>query len=476
MYVWILAGLDNSGGAGLQNDIKTFSFFNIHTCPILTCVAAQDNAQVKHIAPVSLKTMRYQFEAIKNQFKPSAVKIGMIKSKKIIRAVAKFCANLSVPIIADPILKTSSQYQVLSNGEIAYYKKYLFPIITVLTPNVMEAEKLLNCMIRTKNDIEAAGRKFISFGIKNIIIKGGDQSGCKATDYWTDGKDACWLSLPKIADKTVRGTGCAFASALTAYVMQNNTIKESFIKAKRFVYQGILQATATENMVSFLAHNRHQNTLPYYEKQQSQFYFAPCHNIDFYPIVDNVIALQNLINQGVKTIQLRIKHKSENEIEAIIKHATTLSHQHDIHLFINDYWCYAIRYKAYGVHLGQEDLNNANLCEIQAAGLRLGISTHNRAEFISAAQLNPSYIAIGPIFATLQKPNLMPLSLAAIAHFRKLTTLPLVVIGGIKLHHVAELIRVNIDGIAVISGVDPDDQKNIAQWLAAFSKECAKSC
>ncbi|HAG02548.1 MAG TPA: thiamine phosphate synthase, partial [Leclercia adecarboxylata] len=125
--------------------------------------------------------------------------------------------------------------------------------------------------------------------------------------------------------------------------------------------------------------------------------------LGLYPVVDSVAWIERLLAVGVKTIQLRIKDKQDDEVEADIIAAVALGRRYDARLFINDYWRLAIKHQAYGVHLGQEDLESTELELIRAAGLRLGVSTHDNMEIDVALAARPSYIALGHVFPTQTK-------------------------------------------------------------------------
>ncbi|EBJ8373437.1 thiamine phosphate synthase, partial [Salmonella enterica subsp. enterica serovar Montevideo] len=153
--------------------------------------------------------------------------------------------------------------------------------------------------------------------------------------------------------------------------------------------------------------------------------------LGLYPVVDSVAWIERLLEAGVRTIQLRIKDKRDEEVEADIIAAIALGRRYDARLFINDYWRLAIKHRAYGVHLGQEDLETTDLEAIQAAGLRLGVSTHDDMEIDIALAAKPSYIALGHVFPTQTKqmPS-APQGLAQLArHIERLADYPTVAIG-----------------------------------------------
>ena len=154
-----------------------------------------------------------------------------------------------------------------------------------------------------------------------------------------------------------------------------------------------------------------------------------------YPVVDSVQWIERLLDAGVRTLQLRIKDRRDEEVEADVVAAIALGRRYNARLFINDYWRLAIKHQAYGVHLGQEDLQATDLNAIRAAGLRLGVSTHDDMEIDVALAARPSYIALGHVFPTQTKqmPS-APQGLEQLArHVERLADYPTVAIGGISL-------------------------------------------
>ena len=189
--------------------------------------------------------------------------------------------------------------------------------------------------------------------------------------------------------------------------------------------------------------------------------------LGLYPVVDSVAWIERLLAVGVKTIQLRIKDKQDDEVEADIIAAVALGRRYDARLFINDYWRLAIKHQAYGVHLGQEDLESTELELIRAAGLRLGVSTHDNMEIDVALAARPSYIALGHVFPTQTKqmPS-APQGLEQLgSHIERLADYPTVAIGGISLERAPAVLATGVGSIAVVSAIT---QAN--DWEAATAQ------
>ena len=194
----------------------------------------------------------------------------------------------------------------------------------------------------------------------------------------------------------------------------------------------------------------------------------------FYPVVDSVRWVKRLTALGVGTIQLRAKDLNDSEALQIVSDALAITKGTATKLVVNDYWRAAVVAGAEHLHLGQEDLVDADLAEIRKAGLTLGISTHDDEELATALAANPDYIALGPIFpTTLKSMRFAPQGIPKITEWKKrIGDIPLVAIGGIKFEQSAEIFAAGADSIAVVSDVtgNTDPDARVRQWLGQDAK------
>jgi thiamine-phosphate pyrophosphorylase len=194
----------------------------------------------------------------------------------------------------------------------------------------------------------------------------------------------------------------------------------------------------------------------------------------FYPVVDSLSWVARLTKLGVGTIQLRAKNLDDEEALTLVSEALALTKGTRTRLVVNDYWRAAIEAKAQDLHLGQEDLADADLEAIRAAGLTLGISTHDDEELATALRAKPDYVALGPIFpTTLKSMRFAPQGIAKITEWKKrVGNIPLVAIGGIKFEDAAEIFAAGADSIAVVSDItqNADPDARVRQWLGASAQ------
>ncbi len=204
------------------------------------------------------------------------------------------------------------------------------------------------------------------------------------------------------------------------------------------------------------------------------------HRLGLYPVVDSVDWIARLLEWGVTTLQLRIKDPQTPDLEQQIIQAIELGRRYQARLFINDYWQLAIKHGAYGVHLGQEDIQIADLDALRSAGLRLGISTHDSLELADALTISPSYVALGHIFPTQTKemPSKPQGLINLAAAVEQAGAIPTVAIGGISEARVGDVLATGVGSVALVSAItkaaDPEQAtKRLLRMVEGESREDA---
>ena len=481
--VWSIAGSDSSGASGLQCDLRTFDSFNVHGATVVTAVTAQSLSTARHIEVVSSEGIDAQLRALEQEMPPLAVKIGMLGTSDIVRTIAAFFRDKTIPIILDPVFKSTSGTLLLEQEGITALIEELIPCVRVVTPNIPEAEMLTGIEIHTWSDMLRAAQCIRDMGARAVVIKGGHADALYANDFVLDHQGSFCMAGVR-SPHTVRGTGCAFASALTAGLSRGEDLRDALVLAKAYITRGIIKAQSCTSGVHRVLHHAawpvSTKDFPsaYHGKKPSpaEHSFPPLNqgSIGFYPIVPRSSWIELLALQGVKIVQLRIKDLYGHELEEEISQAVMLAKKCSVQLFINDYWELAIKCGAYGVHLGQEDLNNANLNAILKSGLRLGISTHSYFEAAIAQGIRPSYVALGPIFETTCKSmRFGPQGFSRLGEWRNLIDAPLVAIGGLKPEHTLSAQLAGASGVAAISDWlhHEDPMMRVTEWMNSWKDE-----
>ena len=504
--VWSIAGHDPTGGAGITLDSKVFHALGVHGCTIATCDTVQTTQGVQEIKGGDPAWFAEQIKALQQDLPPRVIKLGAMSpacfEEILCQAQDDKCVSSRTVIrdldnapfvICDPVLAASSGQPFLS----AEAYRELWPHIDLLTPNWPEASQLSGINIVDYNDVPKAADALHAQGVTAVLITGGHGPGGTVAEYFSDGDTAFWLTLPRLPNSHVHGTGCALSSAIAAMVAQDHELKDAVVIAKMVMHQAIEKAQNVGQGASLLTEfsvPRRQAYLPNLmpsphtsrdldssineilsqaqddtdmSSQPSICHpghrsgilnqlhsFKPCGDLGLYVIVDSVAWIERLLKLNVKTLQLRIKNATQVALSQQIQQSVALCQQYGAKLFINDYWQLAIEHGAYGVHLGQEDLDTADLNAIQQAGLRLGISTHCFYEVARAHACRPSYMAYGPIYHTDSKPMAFgPRGLAQLAYWQQTLDYPLVAIGGINHQRLPDVLATGIKSVAVISAI-----------------------
>lgn len=238
-----IAGFDGSGGAGLQADLKTFSALGCYGTTALTSLPVQNTTGVKAIYDIETKCIEEQIKAILDDIKIDAVKIGMLHRQDIIEAVAKILSDYGIQnIVLDPVMVAKSGDKLLYPSAIHSMREKLFPITTVLTPNLMEATELLQRPIESKQEMEKAAFDLIEMGPSAVIVKGGHFNG-DADDCLMFKKnqeiETHWFNAKRIQTKNTHGTGCTFSAAIASFLARGFTILDSVRHAKEYLTKSI---------------------------------------------------------------------------------------------------------------------------------------------------------------------------------------------------------------------------------------------
>lgn len=237
-----IAGFDGSGGAGIQADLKTFSALGCYGMTVLTALPVQNTCGVRSCYDIPLKAIQEQLETIFDDIVPDSIKIGMLFSGEIIELVANFLNQhaQSIPIVIDPVMVAKSGDPLLLPEAIDVLKTRLFPLATIVTPNLPEAQSLAQ---NASTEAHILGNKILSLGPQAVLVKGGHNDSITSDDFFLDQQGQSeWLKTPRINSKNTHGTGCTLSAAICALLAQNIPLIDACHIAKRYLSGAILAA------------------------------------------------------------------------------------------------------------------------------------------------------------------------------------------------------------------------------------------
>ena len=239
--ILIIAGSDSSGGAGIQADLKTVTALGSYGMTAITAITSQNTKGVKSIVPISPKEILNQIVFTSKDMKPDAIKIGMLHSSKVIESVINSLNKIKVKkIILDPVMIAKGGTKLIDNNAINYLKSRLIKRVTLITPNIPEAEILTSTKIKNKEDMIFAAQKLIILGAKNVLIKGGHLQSKFVEDIFLNKSDFKIFNSLRYNTKNTHGTGCTLSSAITTFYSCGKPIKKACELGIRYVNLAIL--------------------------------------------------------------------------------------------------------------------------------------------------------------------------------------------------------------------------------------------
>jgi hydroxymethylpyrimidine/phosphomethylpyrimidine kinase len=243
--VLTIAGSDSSGGAGIQADLKTFTVFGVYGMTAVTALTAQNTCGVHGIAAVEPAFVRAQIDAVAEDIGIDAAKTGMLASRAIIAAVAEAVRHHRIaPLVVDPVMVAQSGARLLEDDARAALLAELVPLAAVVTPNVPEAEALLDMRITGVADMRVAAERLLAAGAAAALVKGGHLGGAESIDVLADGTAVHELRAPRLDTPHTHGTGCMTAAALAACLARGLPLLAAAQEAKRFISAAIADGLA----------------------------------------------------------------------------------------------------------------------------------------------------------------------------------------------------------------------------------------
>ncbi len=238
-----IAGSDSGGGAGIQADLKTFQRFHVYGTSALTLVTAQNTQGVRevHLLPPAL--VASQVAAVMEDFEVRAAKTGALGSAALVEAVATAVAEHAIPnLVVDPVMVSKHGDPLLGEEAVNALERLLFPLATLVTPNLYEAAALVGGRAESEDGMRDAARALCDRGAAAVLVKGGHLPGDEAVDLFYDGSEFLRLAAPRVDTPHTHGTGCTYSAAIAALLARGETLVDSVRQAKDFTTRAIATA------------------------------------------------------------------------------------------------------------------------------------------------------------------------------------------------------------------------------------------
>jgi hydroxymethylpyrimidine kinase/phosphomethylpyrimidine kinase/thiamine-phosphate diphosphorylase len=510
--IWSIAGNDSGGGAGLSADARAAEALGVHLCPVVAAVTAQSSVSVAHVDPVSPALLEAQLAALEGDMPPAAIKTGLLGSAANVAVVARWVdrlrARAPVALVVDPVLGASTGAAFADADTLAAYRELLLPRATLVTPNGVEARRLVGDGAQALSVPELAARLH-ALGAQAVAVTGGDDAQAApgwALDWIATPHASGWLALPRVDTRHTHGTGCTFATSAAAALALGFASADALVLAKMATTQALRRSYAAGQgagpVIAQAGFAAQPDLLPWMSwgdsiKENSQFDSfwrrldkrqspKTLKEIGLYAIVDSASRVVQVVAAGVRTVQLRVKTPDAPDaawhvaLRQSVTEALAACQAAGAILVVNDHWRLAVELGAPAVHLGQEDLlalGEAGRAELAATGLRLGISSHSLWELCRARSLAPWYVACGPVWPTLTKAMpWVPQGLDNLAWWVHMAGVPVVAIGGIlEPAQLTQAAQSGAAGVCVVRGLGDEPQQTVPGWQLALDQGRAVS-
>lgn len=238
-----IAGSDPSAGAGIQQDLKTMTALGCYGLTVITALTTQNTMGVQGVMAVNKDVVCSQLKSIFSDIKVDAIKIGQVPdadvAKTIVEAIREYAND--VPVVYDPVMISTSGHKLMAPDTIDVVREKLFPLCTIITPNIPEAEFLTGMVLDSAETISSAGKELCSMYNTNVLIKGGHACGEDMTDvlFFENGENVSFTS-PKVETTNLHGTGCTLSSAIASYLAKGVSLSEAVRLAKDYVHRAIV--------------------------------------------------------------------------------------------------------------------------------------------------------------------------------------------------------------------------------------------
>lgn len=430
-------GIDASGGAGLAADARALRRMGCEPLLVKTAWTEQDSGGLRAWTPAGTEAASAALRAACAAYPAAPVKLGMLGGSAMLRALAEFLLSHQGPIVIDPVTGPSAGGSWIDEGYRAAFLELVPEIDAVITPNLDEARWLSDL---SGADADACLQRLRELGFGKVVITG--SKTCIDLIAFEQ-RDPYRLSGQR-AEGQLRGTGCTYASSFAGALALSLSLDDATVVAKLGTVAGIKQQEGFPSSAAMPV----RGAAPAIASAFLEGRPGVC------PIVDSAARIPALASAGARWAQLRCKLEDRAAVEAEITKAAALARASGISLIVDDHWAYCSRQQpgfVAGVHLGQEDLQTADLDAIHAAGLLLGISAHNYAEAAAAMAAGPGYVSFGPIHPTMSKQVVQPpLGVDWLRRMCAGLPVPAIAIGGMRAERLAAVAACGVAGVAAI--------------------------
>ena len=443
-----VAGSDSSGGAGIQADLKAIAACGGYGASVVTAITAQNTRGVRAAEPVSADLVRAQLDAVFDDLDVRAVKTGMLATTELVNTVAESLgARRPKAIVCDPVMVAKSGDALLRPDAVEAVRRRLLPLVSLLTPNTLEAQVLTGLPVRTLAEAVEAGRALLALGPKAVLVKGGHLEGPRAVDVLVTAEGIRFFEAERLDARHTHGTGCTYAAAIATHLAWGLGLEEAVARAKRFLTEAIRHGLAVGKGIG--------PTDPFWDRPR------PALERSARPGRLHVLThpgdglARVAAEEGAEIVQVRDKGASTTaQRVALVREAIAVARPLGARVIVNDRVDVAVEAGADGVHLGRQDTAPEVARRLLGEDALIGGTANSLEEALAWAGRPVDYLGVGPVFGTRTKENpAPPLGLDALAAIVRAVDIPVIAIGNVTAERVEGVLAAGALGVAVASAV-----------------------
>lgn len=468
--VLTIAGSDSSGGAGIQADLRAFHYLGLPAAYAVTAVTAQGVNAVDAIQLIEPEVLRKQIEDAFRVYEIGAVKIGMLGSSRQVAAVIEALRSRGLPIVLDPVLRSTSGHQLLDADGTDLMLRELMPLASVFTPNIDEIAALTEGKVKTEHDRIASGQLLLNRGAKAVLVKGGHLENDPIDILLRPGEVPYCYSGDRVLTEHTRGTGCTLASLIAGHLALGAELREAILASKQELQSAFRRPVIPRRGRGYPALSdeaTHDERL----SKITGIYFVSDRQLR--PGISHTIGARLALAGGAKVIQLREKDYEFSYILDLANRFQRIAESRRALFIANDRVDVALASEADGVHLGPEDMPPSFARKILGPTKIIGgsVSTFAEAKRVCG---DCSYLAVGAVFGSSTKGDAGDaVGVERIAEIKEaFPDKKIVAIGGINLSNIASVAAAGADAAAVVSAIvcAPDPEQATRDLLAEFNR------
>lgn len=403
--IWTLDASDACGLTSAQLDTQVSFSLGVHCCTLTTARLASTGKEHKAFAPVPLEHLEAELNCLAVSMPPAVIKLGLLPNAEVVHLVADVLEDFNGYVVYEPVFTLAGGLFQLDRKVWELIRRRLLPQVDIFLPSCKQLASLTGAPVDQYEDIEKASEQFLHYGVKSLLIKAGQLVGDPRfrDDFFYGKGGRFWLRNQGVSGKPAIASGAVMAAAIAASLAHGLDIEDALVIAESCRNQCQRQPLHTDKgtpLVGSVGWPDVLEDMPLLitdnpeRWSRARLSVEKVEGLGMYPVVGSSAAVEHYLSMGVRTLQLRLPALAEPDLKQEVQRSVKLCSRYGARLFVAGHWQLALLYGAFGVHLEQADIGQANMKAISDGGLQLGLGVANWSDLAEALAISPGYIAI----------------------------------------------------------------------------------